>query len=66
MQLFVSQHVASVSPPVRRLKRFARVTLGPGETRSVGFQLTRDDLTFVAVKLTQPASANKVELVGVG
>jgi beta-glucosidase len=47
VQLFVSQEVASVTPPVRRLKRFARVPLAPGETRSVRFQLMRDDFTFV-------------------
>jgi beta-glucosidase len=47
VQLFVSQQVASVTPPVKRLKRFARVVVAPGEARSVRFQLTGDDFTFI-------------------
>ena len=43
VQLFVSDHVASVTPPVKRLKRFVKVTLEPGESRQVQFRLTRDD-----------------------
>ena len=47
VQLFVAQHVASITPPVRRLKRFARVALAAGEARSIRFQLDRDDFTFI-------------------
>jgi beta-glucosidase len=45
--LFVADRVASVTPPVKRLRRFVRVDLGPGESRTVSFHLTRDDLSFV-------------------
>jgi beta-glucosidase len=47
VQLFVSQHAASVTPPVRRLKRFVKVTLQPGETRDVRFRLAPDDFSFL-------------------
>ena len=47
VQLYVSDHVASVTPPVKRLRRFAKVSLEPGQKREVRFQLTRDDLSFV-------------------
>jgi beta-glucosidase len=46
VQLYVHDPVASVSRPVRELKGFRRVSLGPGETKRVEFTLTRDDLRF--------------------
>jgi len=47
VQLYVSQHSASVTPAVRRLKRFVKLTLQPGESRDVRFRLTSDDFSFV-------------------
>lgn len=47
VQLYLSDHVASVTPPVKRLKRFAKVPLGPGESRTVSFRLEQADLAFV-------------------
>jgi beta-glucosidase len=39
VQLYVRDDVASVAEPVRALKAFRRVTLGPGETRTLAFKL---------------------------
>jgi len=39
--------VASTAPPSKRLKRFAKVTLQPGQSRVVNFKLRRDDLSFI-------------------
>jgi len=47
VQLYVSQLAGEVTPPVRRLKRFVKVTLEPGATRQVRFRLTRNDLTYI-------------------
>jgi beta-glucosidase len=47
VELFLTDPVASVPPPVKRLKRFTKVTLTAGESRTVKFHLTRDDLSFV-------------------
>jgi beta-glucosidase len=47
VQLYLAQKSASVTPPVKRLKRFVKVTLGAGESRAITFRLTREDLTFV-------------------
>ena len=47
VQLFVSQHAARVTPPVRRLKRFAKVTLQPNEAREVVFHLAKRDFSYV-------------------
>lgn len=46
VQVFVEDVVASVAPPVRRLISFARVTVGPGQTQTVEFTITRSDLGF--------------------
>ncbi|HEV8241798.1 MAG TPA: glycoside hydrolase family 3 N-terminal domain-containing protein [Thermoanaerobaculia bacterium] len=47
VQLYVSDLVASVTPPVKRLRRFAKVWLEPGESRQLTFTLERDDLSFI-------------------
>jgi beta-glucosidase len=46
VQLYVRDLVASVTPPDRRLKRFAKIHLEPGQSRTLSFELTRDDLAF--------------------
>jgi beta-glucosidase len=38
--------VASISQPVRRLRGFQRVTLNPGQARTVTFTLDRSDFGF--------------------
>jgi beta-glucosidase len=45
--VYVSDLVASLSPPGKRLRRFAKVSLAPGETRTVTFKLRREDLSFI-------------------
>jgi beta-glucosidase len=46
VQLYVRDDEASVTRPVLELKRFERVTLRPGETRTVRFELKPDDLAL--------------------
>jgi beta-glucosidase len=46
VQLYIHDPVASISQPVRRLRGFERVTLGPGETRTVTFMLDKSDFGF--------------------
>ncbi|MBN2304662.1 MAG: glycoside hydrolase family 3 C-terminal domain-containing protein [Anaerolineae bacterium] len=45
-QLYIRDVVASISRPVKELKGFSRLSLKPGETQTVVFQLTQDDLSF--------------------
>jgi beta-glucosidase len=45
-QLYVNDPVASISQPVRRLRGFERVTLQPGQTKTVSWTLDRDDVGF--------------------
>jgi beta-glucosidase len=46
VQLYLHDPVASISQPVRRLRGFERVTLNPGQKRTVTFTLDRDDFGF--------------------
>jgi len=45
--LFVSDEVASISPAVKQLKQFKKITIEPGKTVKVEFKLTSKDLQFV-------------------
>ena len=45
-QLYVQDRVGSVVRPVKELKRFERVTLAPGETKTVTFELPVAELAF--------------------
>jgi beta-glucosidase len=71
VQLYVRDDEASVTRPVIELKRFQRVTLQPGERRTVTFELTPRDLSFWGVdmkRIVEPgtftisAGANSVDL----
>ncbi len=46
VQLYVRDLVGSVTRPVKELKGFEKVTLEPGQSKEVAFQLTAADLAF--------------------
>ena len=45
-QLYIHQHYGTSAKPVRELKGFQRVSLQPGETRTLTFTLQPDDLRY--------------------
>ncbi|HXG92040.1 MAG TPA: glycoside hydrolase family 3 N-terminal domain-containing protein [Blastocatellia bacterium] len=45
--LYVRDAVASVAPPGKRVRRFAKIYLEPGQSRTLTFTLRRDDLSFI-------------------
>jgi beta-glucosidase len=45
--LYVRDEVASISPPGKRVRRFAKISLEPGQSRDLSFTLRPDDLSFV-------------------
>jgi beta-glucosidase len=71
VQLYVHDDEASVTRPLIELKRFQRVTLKPGEKKTVRFELTPDDLALWNVQMkhvvepgtfTISAGSNSVDL----
>ena len=51
VQMYVRDAVSSVTRPVKELKGFKKVTLRPGEKRTVGFDITPDLLAFYDVNM---------------
>jgi len=47
VELYLSKHYATVTPPLKRLKRFAKVALQSGGELRVTFDLTTEDLSFI-------------------
>ncbi|SKC41295.1 glycoside hydrolase family 3 N-terminal domain-containing protein [Pseudoxanthomonas indica] len=59
VQLYVRDDVASITRPVRSLRGFQRVSLQPGESKTVNFTLGFDDLSFYNAamkKVVEPGS----------
>jgi beta-glucosidase len=50
-QLYLHQRVASVTQPVMQLKGFERITLKPGEKRTVQFKVTSEMLSILNVDM---------------
>jgi beta-glucosidase len=46
VQLYLHDEVRSVTPPVKELRGFRRVQLEPGQTKTVHFPITVNDLAF--------------------
>lgn len=46
VQLYLRDHFGSVTRPVRELKAFKKITLPPGESRTVAFELSAEELSF--------------------
>lgn len=51
VQLYVADQVSSLPRPVKELKGFAKISLKPGETKTVTFTLNRRDFAFYDTQL---------------
>jgi beta-glucosidase len=47
--VFVGQKAASITPPVKRLRRFVKVPLDPGASTQLHFTLTKNDLSYIGI-----------------
>ena len=62
VQLYVRDLVGSVTRPVKELKRFHRVTVAPGQTMTVGFELPVKDLAFYGKDMVKKVEPGKFQL----
>jgi beta-glucosidase len=46
VQLYIRDRVSSVTRPVKELKGFKRITLAPGQSTTVSFDITSESLAF--------------------
>lgn len=47
VQVYLHKRFASITPPLKRLKRFAKMSLQPGDSHRFTFELTAEDLSFI-------------------
>jgi beta-glucosidase len=45
--LYLRDEVATLTPAGRRVKRFAKISLAPGESKTLSFTLDRNDFSFI-------------------
>jgi len=60
--LFVRDLVASVARPTLELKRFSKVALDPGQSRTLRFTLNRGDFTFPGADLQPTTEPGSIEI----
>ncbi|SEL63141.1 beta-glucosidase [Aquimarina amphilecti] len=60
--LFVSDLYASITPEVRALKGYEKITLNEGEFKEVSFTITKDELSFVNESLETIAESGEFEI----
>jgi len=51
VQLYIRDVVSSVTRPVKELKGFQRISLAPGQTRTVAFDITPEQLAFYDIDM---------------
>jgi len=66
VQLYVSDLVASLSPAGKRLKRFAKIYLEPGQSRTLTFKLRPDDLSFIGADNKPVVEPGEFEVIIAG
>jgi beta-glucosidase len=72
VQLYIRDEISSVTRPVKELRGFRRITLDPGQSKTVEFSLGFDELSFLnrdMHRVVEPgtfkimAGGNSVELI---
>ncbi len=66
VQLYVSDLVASLSPAGKRLKRFAKIYLEPGQSRTLTFKLRPEDLSFIGADNKSVVEPGEFEIMIAG
>ena len=63
VQLYIRDTVSSVTRPVKELKAFQKITLAPGETRTVALDITPDSLAFWDVNMKYVVEPGEFEIM---
>jgi beta-glucosidase len=63
VQLYSSDLYASLIPDVKRLRRFEKIALNPGEIKTVTFTITLNDLAFVNLENKRVVEPGDFELL---
>ena len=60
--LYLSDLYASLAPDMKRLKGFDKISLQPGESKTVSFTLTKNELSFVNIDNKTMAEPGEFEV----
>ena len=63
MELYSRDLYASVTPPMKRLRAFQKVSLKPGESKTVRFSIDKNDLSFVNTQLKTVTETGDFEVM---
>jgi beta-glucosidase len=63
VQMYIRDCVSSVTRPVKELKGFQKVWLGPGETKTVTLDITRESLAFYDVNMKYGVEPGEFEIL---
>lgn len=63
VQLYIRDLVSSVTRPVMELKDFKRISLAPGESKTVSFTITPDKLSFLDLNMQRVVEPGVFEIM---
>ena len=63
VQLYLRDKISSITRPVRELKGFEKISLGPGASREVQFRIDRELLSFYDANMQRVAEPGEFEVM---
>lgn len=63
VQLYLRDRVSEVTRPVKELRGFERITLDPGETKTVSFEVGPEDLSFYGMDMERIVEPGLFEIM---
>ena len=63
VQLYLRDLVSSVTRPIKELRGFERVTLAPGETKTVTFALGPDELSLIDRRMQRVVEPGRFDIM---
>ena len=63
VQMYIRDRVSSVTRPVKELKAFRKIYLEPGQTKSVAFEITPEELAFYDVHMKFVVEPGEFEIM---
>jgi beta-glucosidase len=63
VQLYYNDLVASITPSVKKLCAYRKIALKPKETKTVSFELSKSDFSFINKELKRVTEAGEIELM---
>ena len=63
VELFINDHFATLSPCVKRLKKFEKISLEPNENKTLSFTIKASDLSYIHSDFSKKADTGKFSIL---